>query len=492
MAKRLEHGILDRLINKNLLGKRKLGLPVKYHYDLPHRSSRTRIQDMIFFPKNKLEKFLSSIYERCLPGVKFFIWNPIIEASRSCGYTLQEKLFHSWFSSPNAAKVAMAQSIHPWGYLEGQRRDAFYRQTFSLMPGFDLPDWAQETKRHHDMDWNSILTAKDSFREVYRDSTPSPQIEPNYYFAINHYAMQHNILGYPAQRLFYNEDLRGDFYRNGYLTKSEKNIIHGFYGDSQGEHMRDRINGLSEEERVEQEQNAKKWDSLLNEFFPELQNGVRNPVLHRYEEAYYERNVDDIRSAYFTAKWMKAASEFTQDEVQKIYEFFLQDNTEAFFIQESAEEEAVPTDLYKKFLEKLDFPDFFEIDRFTTKPPEHQFYDLLDIKWGINFDVVDEFRNKYVRLAGNNTDSAVTSLIKEEVFNPFFRYIVQNKYGKSDDKSVVLAAIEQGATIKDLNELSSTARENTYLTNNKTLKQMVDGQVRKVVKTFHFKERVMV
>lgn len=77
-------------------------------------------------------------------------------------------------------------------------------------------------------------------------------------------------MGYSAQRLYFKneEELRGDFYRNGLITENERKIIHGWYGDSQGHSQKDRIDGLPENERAEVLKRMERWTSNFQKVLP--------------------------------------------------------------------------------------------------------------------------------------------------------------------------------------------------------------------------------
>lgn len=90
-------------------------------------------------------------------------------------------------------------------------------------------------------------------------------------------------------------------------------------------------------ERADYERNKERWDNNIAKHFPELKGRKHNPVLHKFEEPHFERNMFDIRTAIFTEKWMTALSKnaFNESEVQAIHEFFLNGNTGAFFDMEN-------------------------------------------------------------------------------------------------------------------------------------------------------------
>jgi len=492
MAKRIETGIFDRLINAKLLGKRKLGLPTKHYYEVV-QSRHGRMADILLFPKNRLEKMIGNIYERFMPGMKLLIWNEKVEFARDEGLTIGERMYHYFLHAPAVQMHAMAQTVHPFAYLDLQRRDACIRQTEVLMPGITVPEWANQLKRAHDFDFNSIKIPNNAMDMVLKESTPSPHHRKQLYFAANNMAIhsQHTF-GRVGQRLHFNEDLRGDFYQNGYVSESDKKIIHGWYANSQTDSLKDRIDNLSESERAEYEHNVKRWKKNYAEFYPEYQNTIHNPILHKYDEAYYERNMADIRSSIFTSKWIQNISKFSSDEIQSIHEFFLNENTSVFFTQSNVDEEYKPTALWNKFAETLNFPDIFKIDRFIAHAPELQFLDILDKNWGINFNTVDNYRAHYIQLIKNNPDTEGTSLIKEEVYNSLFRHLLKEKYNYNvaQNESFVSKALQEGVSIKELNEIAQSARESVHITSYSVLENMINTQVRKVVKTFNFKAKL--
>lgn len=490
MAKRLEQGIVDHIINKKVLGKRKLGFPIKYNYETVLKKGKSRFNDALYLPRTKLDRLLSNLYERCLPGLRYFIWEEQIHWARYYGFTLSEKFNHSLRSAPWIQMHSLTELIHPWGYLELQRRDAHFRKVHVLMPGAQIPDWAQGNKKFPEWDYNSISNPQEAMNEIFKESTPAQHINTAPFMNLHHLLNERNVFGYPAQRLFYNEDLRGDYYLNGYLNKKDKQIIHGWYANSQADSQKDRIENLSDEERREYESNKERWDKNFQEFYPEMMNVVKlNRVMHKYDEAYFERNMNDIRSSIFSSKWVNALSKFTNEEIENIHNFFFKGDTTTFFTILGKEEEALPTDLYKKFCEELNFPNIMEIDRFTVYPPEKQFYDMMDKNWGINFDTVESYRNRYVELIKGNSNSDAANLVLEEVYNPVYRAFINVKYNYNlnQGESYVLKALENGVSKEELSDILSNAEEKLYITNSKVLDNMVNSQVRNLVKTFSWK-----
>lgn len=492
--RRIESGFFDSIVNKLLLGKRKLGLPTKYYYNNVQDSKNSRLMEMILYPKTRLDRFLFNTIERFMPGMKYFIWDEAVFWAREYGYTLGEKLYHTFRHAPATQMHVLGQAVHPWGWLENQRTDLFIQKTQALIPGFQTPDWAQGHRRSYDLDLNSIRVPQEAMDMVFQESTPSQHINTagSLYFAAGNLAAESNVLGYPGQRVSYNEDLRGDFYKNGYLTNGDKSIIHGWYANSQGNSQRDRLKNMSESELQEHKECVSRWNKLMEEFRPELKSSKYNPVGHKYDEQYFERNMQEIRSAVFTDKWIKAIDSLSPEEVQSIHEFFLNGNTEAFFTRATESDEYRPTPLYTKFVKLTGFPDITNIDRFITYPPEKQFYDIMDKNWGISFDMVDSYRSRYSTLIKDRIGSEGSNLVMEEVYNPLYRHLLKEKlkYDLNQNTSYVLEALNKGVKLSELEELSKSARENVFIASNEVLSNMVNSQVRNIVKTFHWKGNI--
>lgn len=491
---RIEKGILDKLINGKLLGKRKLGLTVQTHFEAPRSRLETLLHDKLYYPKTKLDRLIGNCLERVLPGFQFFVYNEEMRWVREAGYTLSEKFHHSFRHEPPVQWYALAQMVHPFGYLEHQRRDQSVRRIQTLMPGIEVPDWAHEYKRRPDFDMNATQVPFEAMRHVLRESTPSPHYEVPDFNAIHHVMNNMYNFGFWAQRLFYNEDLRGSFFNTGYISKSDKEIIHGWYADAQRDSQKDRIAAMSDEERADHYKQQERWNANFRKFFPEFYKDFRyHTINHKYEEPYYERNMQNIRSSIFTGKWNSALEKraFNDDEIRDIYEFFLAGATEKFFTRENEDEEYQATPLYTKFCQELNFPNILSVDRFVSYTPEQQFYDLIDKHWAINFSTVDAYKRLFLQMSSKNTNSSLNAYILEEVYNPVFRLILKDQYSVegSQTESFVLKAVEKGASVEDIQGLATKAQENTILTTGKTLNEMIESQVRKVAKSLTFKPR---
>ena len=491
---RIEKGLLDKIINAKLLRKRKLSHASSYYFNEP-KALNSRLIECMYFPKNRLEKFIANCYERCMPGLQFFVWNEQVRWAREYGYTISEKLYHSWLRVPNIQYHAMTQQLHPWGWLENQRRDQFIRKVTVLIPGLEAPDWAQQNRRVPDIVLPSIKNPQRALKIVIRESTPKPHYNQSLYTAPHHALNQRFNFGYPAQRLFFNEELRGDFYRTGYLNDQEKETIHGWYSDSQKNDYH-RIKNMNKDEKADYAKRVQRWQNNMNTFYPELSEMKCDIPLHKYEEPYYERNLEDIRHSIYSNRLTDAInnSKFNETELQQIYEFFLNKNESVFFEKDS-DNTYHGTDLYYKFIKELNFPDVFKIDKFTSYPPEKQFWDLMDRNWMINFDTVESFRARYVDMIKDFgidrlSSSGISSLVLEEVYNQKFRMLLNEALGQPDitqKQSFVIYAIEnQLKTKEELDQLANQARDEVYIASRNVLGEYARETVRSIVSTFKF------
>jgi hypothetical protein len=454
----------------------------------------------MYHPKNKLEKFFSLFMERSLPTFQYFVWNPHMRAARESGWTVQEKLFHNFFRINNINYHAYAQAIHPFGYLERQRGDQFIRRVETIIPGMEAPAWAQNWRRAPDFDIESVLNpllAKDEFS---KENTPKPHYNSPNYQHLHIFNLRYN-LGYPAQRLFYNEVVRGDFLK-GYFTKTDLQDIDSWYAGNYNNLEVLRRSHLSPEQLKTRDEEAERWRKNIDEFFPEFRNIKKRPDISKFDEPYYERTVNNIRFSILTGKWINAIERntFTNEEIQNIHHVFL-GRGEGLLWEKNADGNFEGTALYTKLSKTLNFPDVFALNKFTAKIPEKQFLDQLDRNLGINFRTVDAYRNrhiKYINSINKNINNeqvarAVRKFVSEEVYNPLFRQKVVKSFKlspSSDNDSAVAALLQANINTETLNNLDQLYQESKdqlaiFSTENQ---QAFLSHVRKVVSTFTFKQ----
>jgi hypothetical protein len=458
--------------------------------------------DAIIFPKNQLEKVFSNIYERCLPGISYITYKVPMQWFREQGWTMQEAFYFNFFRWENFYYHVFSQNIHPFGYLERQRADAFIRRMNTLLPGIKAPDWAQNWRRMPDMDFDSLSTWDKAIKTAYSDATPMPHANYPIYFSVANYLNVRYQWGWIAQRFFYNEELRGDYLHTGYFSKEDREAMDTFYGNTNGVDFLKK-QSMTKEETEERKKNLEKWKALFEEFYPELKNLKLNPKSEKIDEPYFERNVKEIRDYMVAESWIKAmeSNTFNQEELQKIYEFFLQERTHHFWHLSEEDGKYHATDLYNKFTKALNLPSVFELNKFTAKPIHHQYQDLYEIKNNITPYTVDNFRKihhtfikdeSYQNLP-KDLQKVVNKLISEEVFNPVFRRSIKSGYSSikfDNTKSHVLAVISQSNNHQqDINKLYDAIEESKnqlHFLWSHEVKASFKNRLVEVVKSFKF------
>lgn len=500
---RLERGVLDRFFNGYLLKKREIGKPFKYINSVPFRYNKWI--ESIFFPRNKFEQMYSSLVESMMPTLQYFMWNDLTSSARAEGWTIQEKLHFNFFRNRNVHFHAMGQSIHPFGYLERQRADAFYRRVDTIIPGIELPDWAQHTNRAPNYDFESVARMFETYRNVYEESTPIPHYNTPNYFAIQHFGNQRFFMGYWGQRLFYNEKPTGNYvYNTGKTTKEDLELMNSWYGSCRF-NTRERLNLMSNEEKERYVQSSKKWEQIIDTHFPEFANIVPEPSNHKFDEPNYERNMEDIRDAIFAKKCSEilGSGVFTQSDIQGLYEFFLSggEGDHNLFVYNNEDKTFNGTELYHKFITAFNIPDVFRIQKACARTPEDTFTDRLDRNWGINYNTVSTYRKLVTKLTSNfkpeefgesvtSRDREVRNFITEEVFNSLFREAVKQAFGVSGNlnqgESVVVEAFKRdNNAFEQLHRLQEESR-NAYPIASRQSRKYFAGKIRELLRTRPF------
>ena len=417
---------------------------------------------MVFFPKNKFQKVVSFAFERSLPTLQYFVWNPMTYYARRSGWTEQEKLYNNFFRGDNIMYHSYAQSLHPLAFNERQRADNFFRRVETLIPGITAPEWAQHHRRAVDFDFEGAMNTFKAINIVDQESTPKPHYGQNYPSAVSHVGNQRFMLGYWAQRLFFNEELRGNLQR-GYYTEGHKKVLNSWYANTDDNEVL-RYPNRTEQEWKEEEANCEKWIKNIETFYPEYKNYKVPVTPERLNEPYYMRNVEDITNAIFIQNWTNALEKntFTKNEVQGIYEFYLHQRDEVFWTLNEEDGVYNPTDLYKKYVKTLNLPNIFELEKYSATVVDNQYRDKLQHNYSINFSTVEAYKRQHLKFLGeiserkdwNTLDlKRVRSLITEEVYNPLFRTRIAGS-AKGATGSYVVAALKE----KSLDDLENVHR----------------------------------
>lgn len=469
----------------------------KFLFSFLHNHYQTRWTDAIIFPKTKFEEILSKTYERMMPTIEYLVWRDQIKSARSSGWTIQERYFNSFFRGyKNIFFQAYAQSIHPWGYIERQRGDAFVRRVETLLPGIEAPAWAYNQRRTPDLDFESLYNVATANQTLYAEATPKPHYNSTDWNNIAHIFNQRFQGGYYAQRLFFNEEIKGDKYNLGPYDQVEKNLLNSWYANADNSYLW-KVQNYSDAQVNKLKENAEKWINLIDQHYPEYKDIPCESITHKFNEPHYERNVTDIRRAILSEKWVSAleSQKFTNEEVEEIKQFFYTEGMAGFF-QEDANGQIVSAPLMTKLGEALGFPNISSLNRFTGEVPELQFNRLLEVKLGINFYTVNSYKKNLVtltdtddfrKLAANVKGFSLRALVGEEVYNPLFRRaLIKKAKNSSVNGSYVVEALKANPNeLNNLINLFYSTREELGLFNHENYQRFLH-KVRRVVSTFNF------
>jgi len=455
---------------------------------------------MIFFPKNAFQKIVSNTFERMLPTLQYIVWNPITRYARSSGWTEQEKCYHNFFRGGNIMYHSIAQSMHPLAYIERARADNFFRRVETILPGIEVPDWAHQEKRAVDIDFEGALNPFRALNIIDQESTPKPHYGHPYPSSINHIGNYRQLLGYYAQRLFFNENLRGNMLTGKY-SDSKKKSVNSWYATADNKYLLD-LQNMSQEELGVLKSQAEQWVKNIDQFFPEYRNLTYPEPTHIVYEPYLKRTVDDICNHIFISKWIDAMERklFTAEDYQKIYEFYLHQQDHVFWTLNQEDGQYHPTTLYLKFIKIFSLPNVFELNKYTARVVEQQYKDSLTNNYGINLNTVEQFRKQHQKIISelnriakemNISHADIKRLrlfITEEVYNPLFRKKLIKKPDDARDSMILELFQKHGIDIlDDFEKIHNITKEELFFMN-KEIQENFMIRMRNIVKSFPFKQ----
>lgn len=79
----MEKRLSQSLLRAQLLGKRKINKP--YRYKIDNVEGLNRYSQVILFPRNKLENFLSKTFERIQPTLHWLVHQSTLDRYREAG-----------------------------------------------------------------------------------------------------------------------------------------------------------------------------------------------------------------------------------------------------------------------------------------------------------------------------------------------------------------------------------------------------------------------
>lgn len=441
-----------------------------------------------------------------MPTIEYFVWRDQMKMARQSGWTITERYFQSFFRGyRNVFFHAYAQGIHPWGYLERQRSDAFIRRMETLIPGIEAPAWAYGQKRTPDFDFVSMHNLTSAYQTVFQEATPKPHYNSTDWNNLTHLFNQRWQGGYYAQRLFFNEQIKGDRYNLGHYWPVDIGLLNSWYANTENSYLW-KMQQYNDEEAKQVKHQAEKWLKLLDQHYPEFRTIDCDSVGHKFSEPHYERNVSDIRRSVLSEKWLRAqeSGKISTEEADEIKGFFYTDNFGAFFV-EGEDGKVHETLLMKKFNEAMNLPSVMNLNRFTGEVPEMQYNRHSEVRNGIDFYAVEKYRKSLValtssdqfrKLVENVKGFSLRALVTEEVYNPLFKRELMKKISKNsgsgnikindNSKSLVLEILkENGKELDELLQLFYRTREELGLFNRENYERFLH-KVRRVVSTFNF------
>ena len=393
----------------------------------------------------------------------------------------------------------MAQAFHPMAYIERARADSFVRRPLDYLPGIECPEWAQHHKRAVDFDYEGVTNPDLAQITVEHEMTPIPHYGQMYPTSITHIGNERYNLGFWAQRLFFNEELKGNF-QNGHYTEEQKKYLDSPY-TSYKDFLLQSSKSENKSEQKEIDENRERFSKLIQTYFPQYKNVKIMPSPQKFDEPYYDRAVREVANSIFINKWVNAMNNkvFTNEELQSIYEFYIHQRDEVFWVLSEEDGLYKPTPLYEKYIQALNLPSIFSLEKYTAKVVELQYNDLLQINYGINFGTIKEFYNKLysfrrqtekLKLPYSET-KVLDQLINEEVYNPLFRSKLSSHVENKENSYVVALYQSKGSeALQILAKLHTETKDELYFVSQEHQDNFL-SRVRNIVKTFPFKASVI-
>lgn len=454
---------------------------------------------MIFFPKNEFQQLVSNSFERMLPTLQYFVWNPITRYARNSGWTEQEKCYQNFFRGGFMMYHSLAQSMHPHAYNERSRADNFFRRVETILPGIQVPDWAHHNKRAVDIDFEGALNPFRALNIVDQEATPKPHYGLGYPSSISHIGNYRQIIGYYAQRIFFNENLRGNS-TSGYYSDDKEKTINSWYANAENRNILNIKNLQSDELNVMKFQ-AEKWIKNIDQYFPEYRNISEPNTTQIVFEPYLERSALDICNYIFINKWIEAneSKVFTQEEYQKIYEFYLHQEDHSFWKINPDDGLYVATPLYEKFVKALNIPNVFDLKKYTARVVEQQYKDSLMSNYNITMNTIEQFRKQHQKIINElniaTIDGNVSAMdlkrlrmyVTEEVYNPLFKRRLRKYASDAKDSMVLELFNKHGIDVLIYLEKEHAISKDELYFMNKDIQENFMIRVKNIVSTFHFK-----
>ena len=388
---KFEVNLLDKIINRGMLGKRQLGRPTKFN--IVNKQGRGALE-LMYKPRNRFEEYIGKAIHGVLPMLSYFTYRFHVMRARESGMKLEDTYHQKFFREPYHTWHIYAQYFHPWTLQERVRDVHFYRRPKTLFKGFTVPDWAQSHKRQGtDMDVEYSRQAwEKAMQEFQSEWTPMPfvgdRLEPN---IINWFRFEQVGKGF-SSRLFYNEEPKPSWHRHGgHLEDKEKTLYSFKYGDQKHEDVLG-FDVTTEEGRKGLQAEVDRWRTMTPEIHKSmgLPDGNLQFTKQKYisNEPHFQRVMTHYRQYVFQQNVSKAIDSglISEDDFNASRAFLNENGLSSGTMISMGEKGLLDGEpgyeSFKRVLNAIGLDDF-RIDYTTTKPLEDQILHYFDAKFNI-------------------------------------------------------------------------------------------------------------
>jgi len=388
---KFELNLLDKIVNRGLLGKRIIGRPTKYNIINKHGRG---VLEMMYKPRNQFEAFIGKTIHGFLPVLSYFTYRFHVERARVAGMRVEDTYHQKFFREPYITSHIFAQNFHPSTLNERIRNVHFYRKVKTLYKGFKVPDWAQSQKNvSHDLDAYSRQAWDNAMKDFNSEWTPMPyagdRLEPN---AINWFRIEQMGKGF-SSRLFFNETPQPSWHRHGgYLDEKDKTLYSFKYADQEHEDVLG-FDVSTKEGREALDAEVQRWKTMTPEIYESMgiEEGEDTYNNNKYisTEPHFQRALNHYRQYLIEQSIKKAIKEgnLSQEDVDASRHYFDEKGLPSASLISMGQKGllGVNDDGYnalQKVLEAIGLDDI-EFDPMTAEPVEEQLIRFIDAEFDV-------------------------------------------------------------------------------------------------------------
>lgn len=216
------------MVHGKLLGKRKLGKPLKPLYQ--QKMQWNGYLQYMYNPKTFLQTLYSKFSLATFPYLAYFTSRHQFNETKIDGMRFEDTFYQKFWRETFVSWHIYAQNFHPESLLERTRDVHFYRKPDSIFKGWKVPDWAQSSKREgHHIDPYARKIWDKAILEARYEQTPAPQKPESLGPNLLNMMKYTDYAGGNGARIFYNEDPKPTFYRyKGRFEETDKDRLHSF------------------------------------------------------------------------------------------------------------------------------------------------------------------------------------------------------------------------------------------------------------------------